>query len=280
MSRVDKPAIVPLAAASLRAGPVGMRAQPACRLCGKALSALERFRGDVCDAMDCRRRAADAAMRARRESDIDALRSLAARAWDVPALAAAPVVWLTHHDEDLAPPLAAELADLREALMALEGDAAEPPQMAAAEPAPGSAPAALGGHLCTLCRGRCCRLGLRGNAFLGAGQLRHWLAQQQPAATWADAVDHYLGFVAAEHLDKSCLFHGAHGCTLPRERRSDVCNDFACDALERVRETAAAQPQAVVVVGIVQAQAMRSASAVSAQGSRTLAEARDGLQLP
>jgi hypothetical protein len=278
MSAIDKPAVVPSAATSLRRGPVGVQAQPTCRMCGKALSALERFRGDVCDAMDCRRRAADAVVRAQRESHIDAVRTLAAQDWDAPALAAAPVVWLTHHGTDFAPPLAVELADLRETLTALEGDAAGPPQVAGAELDPGSAPAAIGGHLCALCRGRCCRQGLSGKAFLGADQLRNWLAQQ-PAASWADAVDHYLGFVAAEHLDKSCLFHGARGCTLPRERRSDVCNDFACSTLERVRESAAAQPQAVVVVGIVESRAMRSASAVSAQGTRALFDAGKS-QLP
>ena len=279
MSHADKPAAVPLAAKSLPGQPRGQRAQGACRLCGRALSALERFRGDVCDAMDCRRRAADAITRAQRACDIDAARASAALAWDDPALATAPVVWLTHHEADLAPPLAADLADLRASLMALEGDAAEPQHTWAAEPAPGTAQAAIGGHLCALCRGRCCRLGLHGKAFLGAGPLRTWLAQQA-GATWAEAVDHYMGFVAPEHLDKSCLFHGAHGCTLPRERRSDVCNHFACNTLEQVRDSAAAAPQAVVVVGIVASHSMRSASAVSAQGSRALPDPRAGLQPP
>jgi len=66
---------------------------------------------------------------------------------------------------------------------------------------------------------------------------------------------------------------------LPRERRSDVCNDFACDALEQVRDSAST-PQAVVVVGIVQSHSMHSASVVSAAGSRALPDVRDDLQLP
>jgi len=279
MSDAVKPAAVPWAAKGLPGQPHVLPAQGACRLCGRALSALERFRGDVCDAMDCRRRAADEMTRAQRASNIDAARASAALAWDAPALTTAPVVWLTHHAEDLAPPLAADLADLRESLMALEGDADELPDTWAAEPVPGTPQAAIGGHLCALCRGRCCRLGLRGKAFLGAGPLRTWLAQQ-PGATWAEAVDHYLGFVGPEHLDRSCLFHGAHGCTLPRERRSDVCNHFACDTLERVRDSTATAPQAVVVVGIVASHSMHSASAVSAQGSRALPDPGSGLQLP
>ena len=279
MSHADKPAVVPLAAKGLLAQPRLVSAQGSCRLCGRELCALERIRGDVCDAMDCRRRAADEITRARRASHIDAARASAALAWDDPALAAAPVVWLTHHEADLAPPLAADIADLRESLMALEGDAVEPPYTWAVEPAPGTPQAAIGGHLCALCRGRCCRLGLHGKAFLGAGPLRTWLAQQ-PGATWAEAVDHYLGFVGPEHLDKSCLFHGARGCTLPRERRSDVCNHFACNTLEQVRDSAATAPRAVVVVGIVASHSMHSASAVSAQGSRALPDPGGGLQLP
>lgn len=266
-------------AIQLQDRPIGMRAPPECRLCGRALSALERFRGDVCDAMDCRRRAADEVTRARRQAEVEAARAFAALAWSLPALADAPVVWLTHHAADLAPVLAEDVDELRETLLALEFDAPERPQTFDAEPAPGTPLATLGGHLCALCRGRCCRLGLRGKAFLGAGPLRDWLAQR-PGATWADAVDHYLGFIAAEHLDKSCLFHGSRGCTLPRERRSDVCNHFACDTLERTRDAAATQPEAVMIVGVVQTHAMRSAHAVSAQGSRVLPERRNDAQLP
>jgi hypothetical protein len=279
VSHADKPAAGPLIAKGLPARPRVVRAQGTCRLCGRVLSALERIRGDVCDAMDCRRRAADEMTRAQRACDIDAARASAALAWDAPALATAPVVWLTHHAADFAPPLAADLADLRESLMALEDDAAEPPHTWAAEPVPGTPQAAIGGHLCALCRGRCCRLGLRGKAFLDAGPLRTWLAQQ-PGATWAEAVDHYLGFVGPEHLDKSCLFHGAQGCTLPRERRSDICNHFACDTLEQVRDSAAAAPQAAVIVGIVASHSMHSASAVSAQGRLALPDPRAGPQLP
>jgi hypothetical protein len=274
MRRTDPPAIVPQVLPSARGAPIGALARGRCRYCDRSLSALERFRGDVCDAMDCRRRAADALTRAQRQADLEAARAEAARAWGTPALASAPLLWLKHHASAFAPPRASDLADLREALMALEGDAVGVAPGDDAEPAPGTPLAALGGHLCALCRGRCCRLGLRGNAFLAAEQLRDWLALQ-PGAGWTDAVDHYLGFVGAEHLEQSCLFHGAQGCTLPRERRSAICNSFACDTLAHLRDSAAAQPGLVAVIGLVQGHSMRSPSAVSAQGVRALPDPRD-----
>ena len=251
------------------------RAQPTCRWCGQALSALARVRGDVCDAMDCRRRAADFQASARRTADLDRVRAAAASAWDAPALARAPTLWLRHHDSDVAPPSDIDIAELRAHLMALEGDApAAPPQDADEAAGP-----AIGGHLCALCRGRCCRFGLHGKAFIEARQLRDWLAQR-PDATWIDAVDHYLGFVAPVHLHSSCLFHAEDGCALPRERRSDVCNQFACDTLEQLRDIAIAQPEAAVAVGIVASHVLQGAAVVSAQGSRPLPDLPGPPQLP
>ena len=260
MSRDPTPAAFPARPAT--------RAQ-ACRLCGQPLSALARLRGDVCDAMDCRRRAADAVTRARRNAEIEARRTTAAREWAQPGLAQAPVLWLRHHEEDFATPSPIDLGQLREHLMALEAEAIEPPALDDAVQAPEPSTAALGGQLCALCRGRCCRFGLHGRAFLRAPQLRDWLADR-PGATWADAVDHYLGLVPSEHLHSSCLFHARDGCALPRERRSQVCNDYACDTLEQLRDVAVPATSTVVVVGIVASHELHAAAMLSAQGSRPL----------
>lgn len=261
MSRDEPPA-------TFRASLPG-RAQPACRLCGQPLSALARLRGDVCDAMDCRRRATDAVTRARRATEIEAARATAAREWQQPGLMEMPVLWLRHHDDDFATPSPIDLAELREHLVALEAEAPAPPAFDDAVPEPAPAAAALGGHLCAMCRGRCCRFGLHGRAFLHAPQLRGWLSEH-PDAAWSDAVDHYLGLVPTEHLHSSCLFHARDGCTLPRERRSQVCNDYACDTLERLRDLAATAPTATVVVGIVASHVTHSAAVLSPQGPRAL----------
>jgi hypothetical protein len=251
----------------------------ACRLCGQPLSALARQRGDVCDAMDCRRRAADAVTRARRNDEIEALRTIAAREWALPDLARAPVLWLRHHEEDFATPSPIDIGELREHLMALEAEAIEPPALADAVPAPESSTAALGGQLCALCRGRCCRFGLHGRAFLRAPQLRDWLAER-PGTPWADAVDHYLGLVPSEHLHSSCLFHARDGCALPRERRSQVCNDYACDTLEQLRDVASTATSTPVVVGIAASHELHGAAMLSLQGGRPLPAPSGPAQLP
>lgn len=202
-------------------------------------------------------------------NELDAVKAAAARAWRAPALAAAPVVWLRDHATEMAPPEAADVAELRAFLLALEaGKPAAADATGAATPndEPGSA---LDTPLCTLCRGRCCRFGLDGRAFLEPRDLRAWLARH-PGAAWAEAVEHWLGFIGAQHLRGSCLFHGRAGCTLPRARRSDVCNRFACDALEQARDVAAADPRAVVVAGVAASHELRRAAAVSGEGVRPL----------
>ena len=228
------------------------------------MSALARVRGDVCDAMDCRRHAVDA--------------RAAARAGDAPALANAPVLWLRRHAADVEAPLESELEALQAYLMALEADAPDEPALVSEDP---PAPA-IAGALCTLCRGRCCRAGLRGKGFIEARQLRAWLAPR-PQAGWQDAVDHWLGFVAPEHLAESCLFHATTGCTLPRERRSEVCNTFACDALAQACDIATAAPGAELLVGLVAPEAGDEtvvAVRLSARGSRPLPEPPAADQLP
>ncbi len=237
----------------------------ACRLCGQPLSALAQRRGDVCDAMDCRRRATDAVTRERRTAALAAARAAAACEWGRPDVAEAPVLWLRHHEDDFATPSPIDLDELRQHLLALENEPVAPP--AFDDPEPAAAP--LAGQLCALCRGRCCRFGLQGRAFLRAPQLRDWLAQR-PGATWSDAVEHYLGLVPSEHLHSSCLFHGRAGCTLPRERRSQVCNEYACDTLEQLRDVTAAAPGATVVVGIVASHVVHAAAALTPQGPRPL----------
>jgi hypothetical protein len=249
--------------------PAPGREARACRLCGRPLSALARLRGEVCDAMDCRRRATDGVTKARRTAAIETLRDAAARQWRDPALVGAPILWLRHHAEEFGAPSPVDIDDLRSSLMALETEDPAPPPVEerAADPAP--AAAALGGRLCALCRGRCCRFGLQGRAFLRGWQLRDWLAGH-PGACWADAVEHYLAHVPAEHLESSCLFHARTGCALPRERRSQVCNEYACDTLEQLRDGVGARPRAAAVVGIVASHELHGAAVLTPQATRPL----------
>ena len=233
----------------------------ACRQCGATLGALEALRGDVCGALDCRRRAGEAVARARRAGWENALR-------DAASPVAAPVLWLTRHPEEFAAPPAEELTALRAHLVALQdADPASASQAPANDWTPAAGAAAV--HLCTLCRGRCCRLGLPHHAFLTRRNLDDWLARHD-LATWADAVGHYLRQVPARHLAGSCLFHGEAGCTLARETRSDVCNAHVCDTLAQLRDRVDAAPDSVAIVGVADAHGVRAAAVVGARASRAL----------
>ena len=252
MSRLDPPLARP------------GRGPGTCRWCGQGMSALARMRGEVCDAMDCRRRETDLRVRSQHTSDLEAERAAAAQAWRLPGLATAPVLWLRHHAHEFAPPAPADIDELRAHLMALQDDDPAP-----REPGDGVPSPPIANRLCALCRGRCCRQGLQGKAFLESRDLSDWLAQR-PGARWADAVEHYLGYVASEHLQASCLFHAADGCTLPRERRSDVCNQFACSTLAQLRDLAGPQADPLAVVGIAGTHTTCGAAMLSVAGHRWL----------
>jgi hypothetical protein len=243
--------------------------QSPCRFCGQSLSRLQRVRGDVCDAMDCRRRATDAHRKAERDAALDAARGRAAEQWETPGLLAAPVVWLADHERRLVPVSAAELDEQREFLLQL-GCAPEGPDplQEGADAASGGVPTA-GNRLCALCAGRCCRTGGQQYAYVRGAQVRRWLSRHE-GSTWADAVEGYMSLIPAHHVDGSCLHHGERGCTLSREMRGDVCNEYACDSLERVDALARANPEVLVVAGIAGHGELADAAVVSARALRRL----------
>ena len=222
--------------------------------------------------MDCRRRAVDDRRRADRDADLDAAREHAAAQWAMPGLRDAPVVWLADHDRRLVP-LADEERDRQRAFLLGLGcvpEGPDPDQVAA--PAGQDGEPSVGNRLCALCAGRCCHTGGQQFAYLRGASLRRWLSSH-PGKTWADAVDGYMSLVPPHHVADSCLHHGERGCTLPREMRSDTCNDFACDPLERVEALARLDPAVAVVAGIVRDHAMVDAALLSAQESSPLPEA-------
>ena len=47
----------------------------------------------------------------------------------------------------------------------------------------------------------------------------------------------YLGKLGGTTYRGSCIYHGAAGCELPREMRSDTCNGFYCADLARLDQT-------------------------------------------
>ena len=224
--------------------PASLAAQPAaCRHCGAPLDALARTRGLThCPLAACRQ-AADAARTAtlratlaRKAQDEVARRKLLPQG----AGADLPVVWLQHWDAAPVPlgddERAAHRAFLESAWA--EGLRHDPARHAALT-AQGDPP--QGRHLCAECQGACCRLGGSTHAFIDATLLQRWL-DDHPGASPADAVQAYLDTLPPQHLGGGCLYQTAGGCALPRERRADICNGYACAPLRSVQQRAAQHP--------------------------------------
>jgi hypothetical protein len=90
-------------------------------------------------------------------------------------------------------------------------------------------PMPLAAQLCTLCRGGCCSGG-GDRAYLTAATIRRFMRlhpELRPDEIAPAYVDR-LGDLAAAG---SCINHGDAGCSLPREMRSDTCNDYFCTAM-------------------------------------------------
>ena len=92
---------------------------------------------------------------------------------------------------------------------------------------------ALGAAACGACRGACCTLGASTDAFLTPDELRRARAALGEAGR-AALRDAYLSRLPEVSVEGSCVFHGAVGCTLPREIRAGICNGFVCLKRRRV----------------------------------------------
>lgn len=134
-------------------------------------------------------------------------------------------------------------AHMRQVAAAVEAKPEEPPDPPAYVTMPPSeippAEGALLGAACAACGGRCCREGGE-RAYITPRTVRRWLAAH-PGARPSDAVVAYAAYLPTTSVPRSCVYHTATGCALPRAMRSDVCNVFFCDGLNELRTTIAAR---------------------------------------
>lgn len=88
----------------------------------------------------------------------------------------------------------------------------------------------LGSHLfetvCGACRGYCCRDGAN-HAYLTSRDLRRGLIELSERGAQALA-ELYLSFVPDRAYSRSCIYHSAKGCALPRRLRSRTCTNYLC----------------------------------------------------
>jgi hypothetical protein len=148
-----------------------------------------------------------------------------------------------------------------------DGPTGDPPYPEASA-SPGDA---LARAACASCRGLCCKHG-EPHAFIRPATLRRYL-KVHPAETPERALETYLSYIPAESTAGSCIYHGRQGCTLPRALRSDVCNRFICDDLERLQKIVGAveTPPPIVAVGFDEERLVR-VSILESGGIRTVSE--------
>ena len=89
-------------------------------------------------------------------------------------------------------------------------------------------------QLCGMCKGSCCAAG--GNvAYLTVETIRQF-KQQNPDLSAEEILQAYMSRVPVESVTSACINQTSTGCALPREMRSDTCNEYFCDTLKGWRE--------------------------------------------
>ena len=82
---------------------------------------------------------------------------------------------------------------------------------------------------CSQCQGHCCRGG-GDHAYLDDRTMAR-VRRDNPALAAAEIVALYVGSVAEQGFEGSCLFHGRFGCTLAKPLRAELCNTYYCNGL-------------------------------------------------
>lgn len=255
----------------------------ACPVCGRRIDPGNS--ADTCGEAYCREEFDSRLHRARREVERREAREAAARTVEADLKASGAVskealtVVLPSHDRPILRPHPERRTLFAERLAGVMDDAVADPEGPTGDPPSGEAPAGpadvLARAACTACRGLCCKHGEQ-HAFIRPATLRRYL-KQHPGRTPAQALQDYLGRIPAESTFGSCLYHGRQGCTLPRSMRSDVCNRFLCDDLERLQKFVGGEAPSppVVAVGFDEDRLVR-VSLMDRDGVRTLSEAPPG----
>jgi len=116
-----------------------------------------------------------------------------------------------------------------------EGPTGEPPASPGTT-AQTAAPAKrdrLTAAVCAECRGFCCGGG-NTRAYLRVDTLRK-LIERRPDLHLEQLPEVYTECLPERSYSGSCVFHSERGCALPREMRSDTCNDYFCKGQKDLR---------------------------------------------
>jgi hypothetical protein len=80
---------------------------------------------------------------------------------------------------------------------------------------------------CIACQGDCCLQGGTRHAFVKK-ELIDYFRWRDPQAGPETIIAAYLAQLPEQSISGSCVYHGAQGCTLPRDLRANICNSFQC----------------------------------------------------
>lgn len=86
-------------------------------------------------------------------------------------------------------------------------------------------------QFCTVCQGGCCTNGSN-NAYLSVETLLRY-GRSNPQYRPRHVLAAYLDRIPEKSYADSCIYHTQSGCNLPREMRSDTCNQFLCSPVTR-----------------------------------------------
>ena len=118
---------------------------------------------------------------------------------------------------------------------------------------------------CATCRGSCCRGGDT-HAYLDAGAVRSYRAQH-PGLGQREVLKAFLEAIPGMTFERSCVYHGRHGCALPREMRSATCNRFQCAGLTELRNALAESVSRQVLIVSASDNALESSTLVQQDGT-------------
>ncbi len=105
---------------------------------------------------------------------------------------------------------------------------------------------------CSVCKGGCCGIGEE-HAFLKKETILGYMADH-PDLEPAQLLAAYMDCLPENSFEDSCVNHTETGCTLTRDMRSHVCNDFLCGPLNQLRGlfTKAPQPKGIFFISRAQ----------------------------
>lgn len=205
----------------------------------------EEARGGVCDAAPCRRAYVLLGIAERRRKEAEAAER-AARVWRARVIRALDLqdgeslvlALLPANDRPIT--MSPEerrhrfLDHLRAIVRAAleESAGASAAEMPPASDQPAARVQPLSELACATCKGHCCAWGGE-HAYVDVPSVRRYLTAK-PQWSADDLVTALAAKLPEQTYENSCVYHTEGGCALPRWMRSDTCNDFACEALQRL----------------------------------------------